>query len=118
MIIMLKDEFNKRIKMRVFESAKVTLFNTENSSALKVESKDISSGGICLFVNKILEPNTLLTGKIKLPNFSQPFKVLLKVIWIKPSTKLNTYEVGCEFKHMSDYDRSMLQLYISHRCDT
>ena len=79
----------------------------------KVETIDISAGGVCLFTTVPLKTDKKIKLKINLLRKKYPITAIARVAWIKkmdptPLQTFEQYKVGVEFIRMTPTDRRVL----------
>ncbi|MFH1202662.1 MAG: PilZ domain-containing protein [Candidatus Omnitrophota bacterium] len=80
-------------------------------------TKNISMGGICLFLDKMIDKGTVLGLKIYIKEEVLPIQARGRVVWIEKfdmgeGDKASHLEAGIEFSQISDADRQRLSKYI------
>jgi len=82
----------------------------------KLTSKDISGGGIKLFIKEQLKPGTLLEVILELLKENKKIILEARVVWINPSCagKKHFYEVGLEFINIDFAQRTRLSNYVQY----
>lgn len=90
---------------------------------IKVFSKDISAGGLCIVTKENLSPDTPLQLEIVFPDLKDPIRALARVIWqrrVNPQEgQAQAYfETGIEFTGISDFDRFNINRYIKERIES
>lgn len=108
----------KRKFVRLDTRVKVEYHIIELSETeLKSFTKNLSQGGICLFLDSLVRKDTLLELKLFLPEQTEPIQTTGKIVWID-SFKLGNkdaqeqYEAGIEFINISDEDRKKIAKYV------
>ena len=84
---------------------------------IKVFSKNISAGGLCIMTKEQLADATPLQLEIRIPDLQGSIRALARVIWQKrfetageePQICFNT---GIEFIGISDFDRFNINRYV------
>ncbi len=74
--------------------------------------KDVSIGGICLYVREPIKEGTLIYLKIHLLGNTEPISVKGKVVWHGRSHYLNYHDLGVQFVDMSQYDQQQMAEYV------
>ena len=115
--------FQERRKyIRLKTSVEVNYTIIGEPGAVKVFSKNISAGGICLLANKEVVQNTPLQLEFKIPDLKDPIRALGRVVWQKKfasvgeETKIS-YDTGIEFTGISDFDRFNINRYVLDRVE-
>lgn len=77
---------------------------------------NLSSGGLCIPLNRIINKGTLLELNLNIPREKEPFFALAKVVWqsqipIKKEDKVY-YETGIEFLRLGLKERMRIIRYI------
>lgn len=88
----------------------------ECSKKLQAFTENISSTGICIFINEEIKSNSLLFITIYLLDGSTPIEAKGKIAWIRPSSFLNMqdrkhFDAGIEFVEITEEDRKRLVRY-------
>ena len=89
----------------------------KSSEELSSSTKNISLGGICLFLDDMVDMGTILELKMFIAQESLPINAMGKVVWIEEfglgeEDKRKHIEAGIEFIRISDADRERLSQYI------
>lgn len=82
---------------------------------MKSFTKNVSQGGICLFLNSFLDKGTLLDLKLFLPDKKEPIHAAGKIVWIEKfeiGDSKEELEAGIEFIDIADDDRHRIDKYI------
>ena len=84
---------------------------------LSSTTKNISMGGICLFVDKAVDKGVILELKIFVLESILPIQAKARVVWLEEfdmgeDDKASHIEIGLEFTKISDTDRQRLSKYI------
>ena len=58
---------------------------------------NVSGGGLCFTSANPLPPGTMVTLRMKMPQFPNTVMALAKVVWTKPLEGTSQHENGCEF---------------------
>ncbi|MFH1767603.1 MAG: PilZ domain-containing protein [Candidatus Omnitrophota bacterium] len=102
----------------------VAYTDSKNDSLANMSAtKNISAGGLCIFVDKEVAKDTVLSLKITLPNGNPPIDAKGKVVWNRPCTMAylskaaNQFEVGIEFLDMKESDREAVAKYVTANSD-
>jgi c-di-GMP-binding flagellar brake protein YcgR len=114
-----EDYFEERRKFpRLNLAVDIEYSLLQKEAFLKAEgqSKNISSGGICLLVYEEVKVGDSLALVIKLPEGESPIKVQGMVRWIGEfilsADKKNSWDVGIEFVGINEADREKLSKYV------
>ncbi|MBU2541389.1 MAG: PilZ domain-containing protein [Candidatus Omnitrophica bacterium] len=80
-------------------------------------TKNLSQGGICLFLDSLIQKDTLLKLKLFLPEQSEPIETTGKIVWIdmfKVGGKdaQEEYEAGIEFRDIAKEDQEKISKYV------
>ena len=80
---------------------------------IKMQTKDISGGGICFFAPNRIPENTYLTLEINLPKHvkNRPIASVVKVVRIKEIEHKKQYEIGAMFIQLDPLDRTTIINY-------
>lgn len=83
------------------------------------ETKDISGGGIRIFLSEPIPLNTLLKLTIFLPDDPKPIVCTGEIVWVEEFTLLsdekkdkNRYEAGVAFTEIASLDRDRIIKYV------
>lgn len=76
-------------------------------------TKDISSGGICFFVQESVPQNSLLEIRLTLEKVPFSFKAIVRTKWIRKVAHSERYEVGVEFVNLPEEATKHLLRYIN-----
>ncbi|MEW6008920.1 MAG: PilZ domain-containing protein [Candidatus Omnitrophota bacterium] len=82
---------------------------------IKSFTKNVSQGGICLFLNSFLDKGTLLDLKLFMPDKKEPILATGKIAWVEKfevGDSKEEIEGGIEFINISDEDRRRIAKYI------
>jgi len=78
-------------------------------------AKDVSVGGVCIFISEKVEIGDLLSLKIYLPEHKRSIDAVGRVAWVKKSPLLNPkdehYDVGVQLVKIEESEREKLQEY-------
>ena len=81
----------------------------------KTKSKNISSGGICIFVSEDIKLGSILDLNFKLTNDDPIIKTKGLVVWTNSfevqSERQTIYELGIEFTEISESDKALINKY-------
>lgn len=107
----------RRKYLRLATSVEVKYKIIGDPGEVKVFSRDISAGGLCILAQEKLAPNTPLELKIKIPDLVDHIRALGKVVWQKKSESSQNFDTGLEFTGISDFDRFNINRYIMERIE-
>lgn len=79
--------------------------------------KDISAGGLCIFVTELLQATTSIHMKIYLMGHDEPLLARGRIVWQGKLGYLNYHDVGIEFTEISGDNKKRLEEYIRHYLD-
>ena len=80
-------------------------------------TRDIGAGGVCVVMEGVLEPGTMLEVELRLPDRQQPITFTASVIWNRPletltkSYEIPTTETGVTFVNIDPKERAFLMQY-------
>ena len=74
--------------------------------------KDVSIGGICLYVREAIKEGTVLYLRIHLMGNTEPILVKGKVVWHGRSQYLSYHDLGIQFSDMGKADQQQLSEYV------
>lgn len=117
------ESFKERRKyLRLEASVEVKYTVIGKPGAIKVFSKNISAGGLCLLLDKQLAANTPLQLQIKIPDLKDPIPALARVVWQQSFESAGDdpkvyFRTGVEFTGISDFDRFNINRYVSERVE-
>jgi Tfp pilus assembly protein PilZ len=113
------DSAERRKAKRTYASF-VEYCRAEDVSSKKFQAftENISTTGICIFINEDIELNSFLYITVYLLDGSAPIETKGKIAWIRPSTFLNIegkkhFDAGIEFVEITKEDRDRLIYYTS-----
>ena len=115
--------FKERRKyMRLEASVKVKYTIIGKPGTIKVFSKDISAGGLCLLLDEQLAVDTPLQLEIRIPDLKEPFHTIARVVWQKGFESVGAepkahFTTGIEFTGISDFDRFNINRYVMDRIE-
>ncbi len=94
----------------------------EDLKKIQAFTENISTVGICIFLNEKIEEGSLLSITIYLLDGSEPIEAKGRVKWMRLSHFLNVkdkqhFDAGIEFVEIADEDRSKLLYYSSRAKD-
>ncbi len=81
-------------------------------------TRNISSGGICLFTDSVLSPDTRLQITIHLPNRKQPVQAMGEVVWSEPyevvskAGRFPAIESGVRFLNIAPDDFEAIKQHV------
>lgn len=86
-------------------------------SKLNSFTKNISEGGICLFLDSFVQKGTLLDLKLFLPEEPELIQATGKIVWIDryklgDASAQEHYEAGIEFMDIADTDQKRIGKYV------
>jgi len=85
---------------------------------IKVFSKNISAGGLCIIMDKQMLVDTPLQLEIKIPDLKDPIAALARVVWQRTTKdSAGTLETGVEFTGISDFDRFNIKRYVEENLE-
>jgi len=92
----------------------------EEAELFTTESKNISSGGVCIVAFEKLQPGVIVNLKFCLPELNKFIIAKGKVAWIKELSIRDkktdkVYEAGIEFVSIKDADREKIAEYVLSR---
>ncbi len=110
-------ERRKYVRLKATVQVKYTVIGKPGE--IKVFSRDISAGGLCIVAEEKLQTDTPLQLEIKIPDLKDPIRGLGRVVWQKgfaeqPEGNFNT---GIEFTGISDFDRFNINRYVLERVE-
>lgn len=96
-------------------------YNILNKTGFKderAETKNISTGGICIILLNKVEIGDKLKLKFYLPGVNTPIMTVGRVVWTQEFTvgtidNSTAYDVGIEFIEISEDDRQKVNQYIA-----
>ncbi len=108
---------DRRTAPRVYASF-VEYCRVEKECAKKLQAftENISTAGVCIFVNEEITKDSFLFISIYLLDGTSPIETKGKVAWVRPSTFLHIrdekhFDVGIEFVEIDEEDRERLRRY-------
>lgn len=86
-------------------------------SKFKSFTKNLSQGGICLFLDSSLKKDTLLDIKLYIPDQPEPLEASGKVVWVESfkiggSDAREHFEAGIQFVDISSEDQNKIGKYV------
>ncbi len=115
--------FKERRKyMRLEASVKVKYTIIGKPGTIKVFSKDISAGGLCLLLDEQLAVDTPLQLEIKIPDLKDPIHAIARVVWQKGFESAGAepkahFTTGIEFTGINDFDQFNINRYVINRSE-
>ncbi|MBL7085018.1 MAG: PilZ domain-containing protein [Candidatus Omnitrophica bacterium] len=108
-------ERRKYVRLKATAEVKYTVIGKPGE--IKVFSKDISAGGLCIVHEEELPANTPLQLEIKIPDLKDPIFALARVVWQQRMEAASGepkvyYNTGVEFTGISDFDRFNINRYV------
>ncbi len=82
---------------------------------IKSFTKNVSQGGICLFLDSSLDKGTLLDLKLYMPDKNEPILATGKIAWIEKFEVGDTkeqFEAGIEFIDIAKEDSDRVAKYV------
>ncbi|UCB57203.1 MAG: PilZ domain-containing protein [Candidatus Omnitrophota bacterium] len=115
--------FQERRKYLRFSAAvevKYTIIG--NPGAIKVSSKNVGAGGLCLTLKEQLKVDSPLQLEIKIPDLKEPIRALGRVVWQKPAKTSGAqptvhFDTGIEFIGISNFDRFNINRYVKEQIE-
>lgn len=108
-----KPDQERRQYARLSAKVEVTYTIIGKPGEIKVFSKNISAGGLCISAAKKLIVDTPLQLEIKIPDLKDPIPALAIVVWQKPQINPDErLETGVKFTGISDFDRFNIKRYV------
>ncbi|MBN3039185.1 MAG: PilZ domain-containing protein [Candidatus Omnitrophica bacterium] len=115
------ESFQERRKyMRLKTSVQVKYTIIGNPGEIEVFSKDVSAGGICMYLGEELVADTPLQLEIVIPDLKDPIHALGRVVWQKKDKGQEEQvklETGIEFTGISDFDRFNINRYVQGKTE-
>lgn len=113
-------ERRKYVRLKATVAVKYTVIGKPGE--VKVFSKNIGAGGLCITTEEQLTVDTPLQLELKIPDLKNPIRALGRVVWQKrfetageePKIYFNT---GIEFTGISDFDRFNINRYVLERVE-
>ncbi len=115
--------FKERRKyVRLEASVKVKYTVIGKPGTIKVFSKNISAGGLCLLLDEQLAVDTPLQLEIKIPDLKGSIRAIARVVWQKDFESAGAepkvyFTTGIEFTGISDFDRFNINRYVTDRIE-
>ena len=75
--------------------------------------KDISIGGVCIYLREQLQKDINLYLKIHFENSMSPIEVKGKLAWQSKSSYIHYFDVGIQFFELSDEASQQISEYVS-----
>jgi len=87
-----------------------SLYSKDNEESFQKSAltKDISLGGICIYIKEPLEIGSLMNLRIYFFEMKEPVEVKAEVMWQSKAGELGNHAIGLEFKEIDEANRSML----------
>jgi len=87
-----------------------SLYSKDDAESFKKTAltKDISLGGICIYINESLEIGLFMYIKIYFFEIKEPVKVKAEVMWQSKAGELKHYAIGLKFKEIDKANRVVL----------
>lgn len=113
----------RRRYIRLNTSVEVKYTVIGKPGTIRVFSKNISAGGICIIIEEKLEKDTPLQLEIVIPDLKEPIRALGRVVWqrrVEPADEQSrTYlDTGIEFTGISNFDLFNINRYVLENVDT
>lgn len=113
------DERRRYVRLDTRLKITYTILNKEKTDAQNSEAKDISGGGICIFLAEPLPSQTLLKLEISLLDDPPPITCVGKIIWVEEFSVIeggrkekNRYEAGIAFTEIDPKDQDRIIKYV------
>ena len=110
------EERRKFPRLNLAVDIEYSVLQKEPFLKVEVQSKNLSSGGICLIVYEKVKVGDNLALVINLPEGERPIQVKGIVRWIGEfilsADKKNSWDVGVEFEGISEAEREKLSQYV------
>lgn len=110
------EERRKFPRLNLTVDIEYSVLRKEPSSKVEGQSKNLSSGGICLIVYEEVKIGDSLALVINLPEGERPIQAKGMVKWIGEfilsADKKNSWDVGVEFIGINEADREKLSRYV------
>jgi len=110
------EERRKFPRLNLAVDIEYSVLRKEPSSKAEGQSKNLSSGGICLIVYEEVKIGDSLALVINLPEGERPIQAKGMVKWIGEfilsADKKNSWDVGVEFIGINEADREKLSRYV------
>lgn len=108
---------DKRNFPRLSASVEVEYILLEGvSDGKQTFTRNISAGGICLIVYEKIEPGSILSLKLYLPDVKKTIQAQGKVVWSSHFTigsdQRDRYDLGIEFTEIDDSVRDEISKYL------
>lgn len=113
-------ERRKYVRLNAAVQVKYTIIG--NPGAIRVSSKNVGAGGVCLIIAEELKIDTPLQLEIKVPDLKEPIRALGRVVWQKPAETSGTqaavhFDTGIEFIGISNFDRFNINRYVTEHVE-
>ncbi|MFC1704473.1 PilZ domain-containing protein [Candidatus Omnitrophota bacterium] len=108
------DERRKFVRLNAAVDVQYTVLKRDSAAQKKVQSRNISAGGICIIAYEEIPIGTTLALTIYFPNEAFPIMCKGKVAWAKPfklaDEEKERYDigVGIEFFEINEEDRKKI----------
>lgn len=119
------DERRRYVRLDTRLEINYTVLRTGKESSTTTESKDISGGGIRIFLKESLPTHTLLKLDILLPEDPPSISCKGEVVWTEEFSVLrgekkekSRYEAGIQFTKIDPRDRDRIIKYVILGYDT
>ena len=114
------DERRRYVRLDTRLKIVYTVLQNEKDASVTSETKDISGGGIRIFLSEPIPIHTLLKLTIYLPDDPKPIVCSGKMVWAEEFTVLqdekgkngNQYEAGVSFIEIDPKDRDRIIKYV------
>jgi c-di-GMP-binding flagellar brake protein YcgR len=110
------EERRKFPRLNMAVDIEYSFLQKDSSLMMEVQSKNISSGGICLIVYEEVKVGDSLDLVINLPEGELPIRVKGVVKWIGEfilsAGNRNSWDVGVEFIGINEAEREKLSRYV------
>ena len=114
------DERRRYVRLDTRLKIIYTVLEKEKDVSVASETKDISGGGIRIFLSEPVPNHALLKLTIHLPDDPQPIVCSGKVVWVEEFVVLpdekrkekNQYEAGVTFTDINPKDRDCIIKYV------
>ncbi len=111
------EERRKYVRLKATVEVKYMVIGKPGT--IKVFSKNISAGGLCITAQEQLAAETPLQLEIKIPDLKDPIRAIARVVWQKELSEQSegNFETGIEFTGISDFDRFNINRYVRDRTE-
>lgn len=108
----------RRRALRIAKSLCVSYQRVKSVKKSGSRNLNISSEGICLPVDQNLEVGTILEIELSALNMQKSITALGKVVWMRRRDDVRfPFEVGLEFREISDADKETIRALIKKLID-